>query len=112
MDIINCVEWEKKRPDAREQNLLELCVIPLADEEFVCWENTKHPNCQNNKKYYHSRLRFFIIYLRNHYRFLNDWRINVFLYSYCKDTNYLIKQMVISKDFNFVQNFYNNCVPN
>ena len=57
---MNCVEREKKRPDAREPNLLELCVIPLADEEFVCWENTKHPNCQNNKKYCHSLLGFLL----------------------------------------------------
>lgn len=66
---MNCVEREKKRPDAREPNLLELCVIPLADVEFVCWENTKHPNCQNNKKYCHSCLGFLIIYSRFHYMF-------------------------------------------
>ena len=69
---MNCIEREKKRPDAREPNLLELGVIPLSDAEFVCWENTKHPNCQNNKKYCHSCIGFFIIYSRNHYMFLND----------------------------------------
>ena len=57
---MNCIEREKKRPDTREPKLLELCVIPLADEEFVCWENTKHPNCQNNKKYCHSLLGFLL----------------------------------------------------
>ena len=76
---MNCVEREKKRPDAREPNLLELGVIPLSDVEFVCWENTKHPNYQNNKKYCHNRLGFFIIYPRNHYEFLKD-EVNVFLY--------------------------------
>ena len=77
---MNCIEREKKRPDAREPNLLELCVIPLADEEFVCWENTKHPNCQNNKKYCHSCLGFFIIYPRIHYEFLKCDNKYDFLY--------------------------------
>ena len=77
---MNHVEREKKRPEEREPNLLELCVIPLADEEFVCWENTKHPNCQNNKKYCHSLLGFFIIYPRNHYEFLKCDNKYDFLY--------------------------------
>ena len=59
---MNYVEREKKRPDAREPKLLELCVIPLADEEFVCWVNAQYPNYQNNKKNCHMRLGFFIIY--------------------------------------------------
>ena len=77
---MNHVEREKKRPEEREPNLLELCVIPLADEEFVCWENTKHPNCQNNKKYCHNRLGFFIIYPRIHYEFLKCDNKYDFLY--------------------------------
>ena len=76
---MNCVEREKKRPDAREPKLLELCVIPLADEEFVCWENTKHPNYQNNKKYCHSLLGF-LLFIQEFIMNFSNVTINMIFY--------------------------------
>lgn len=88
---MNCVEREKKRPDAREPNLLELCVIPLSDVEFVCWENTKHPNCQNNKKYCHSCLGF-LLFIQEIIMNFSTMVVNViFIYSDNESDNKLFQ---------------------
>ena len=74
---MNCIEREKKRPDAREPKLLELCVIPLADVELVCWVNAQYPNCQNNKKCCHKRLGF-LLFIQEIIMNFSNMAINMF----------------------------------